>query len=82
MGGGISIRPSGRTPHILSPLCAAAQIMHVALPGQQPADLFGFTEDTRLLLGGEWRLLPLFVCLCAGALGVPISQELCASSDW
>lgn len=47
LGGGVSVRVGGQQPHILAPLIAAAQVVHVAAPGQQP-DLQQFHEDMTL----------------------------------
>jgi hypothetical protein len=60
MGGGLQIQ-LGAAPHVLAPLCAAAQAMHVARPGEEPGDLLAVEEDTRLLLGGG-RVRGGFVC--------------------
>ncbi|KAI8474338.1 MAG: hypothetical protein J3K34DRAFT_408218 [Monoraphidium minutum] len=51
MGGGLEIEARGASPRVLSPLIAAAQVVHVAPPGREPADPLAAHEDTRLLLG-------------------------------
>lgn len=51
LGGGVSVSVGGKSPHILAPLIAAAQVVHVAVPGQEP-DLQSPHEDMRLFDAG------------------------------
>lgn len=55
MGGGVSVHVGGKRPHILAPLIAAAQVVNVAQPGQQP-DLRAPHEDMRLFDTGTGQL--------------------------
>lgn len=51
LGGGVSVNVAGKQPHIRAPLIAAAQVVQVALPGQQ-CDLLAPVEDMRLFDAG------------------------------
>lgn len=51
LGGGVSVDVTSKQPHILAPLIAAAQVVHVAQPGQQP-DLLAPVEDMQLYDAG------------------------------
>lgn len=56
LGGGVSVNVDAKQPYILAPLIAAAQVVHVAQPGQQ-LDLRAPHEDMRLYdprLGNLW----------------------------
>eukprot|EP00879_Flechtneria_rotunda_P002897 GHRR01003113.1.p2 GENE.GHRR01003113.1~~GHRR01003113.1.p2 ORF type:complete len:192 (+),score=51.53 GHRR01003113.1:1108-1683(+) len=48
MGGGVQLRPVGDNPHILAPIIAAAQVINVSQPGQEPTDLLNVEEDMTL----------------------------------
>lgn len=52
LGGGLDLRLRGDAPHIVGNLAAAAQLLNVSLPGQEPLRMEDVKEDTRLLLGG------------------------------
>lgn len=61
MGSGVQLNPTGDHPHILAPLIAAAQTIHVSLPGQQP-DMLTAQEDMTLYnssLVSSWSGKPL-----------------------
>jgi hypothetical protein len=52
IGGSLSMQLRGERPHVTGPLCAAAQMLNVARPGEEPG-LEAAEEDTRLLFGGD-----------------------------
>jgi hypothetical protein len=67
LGGGVSVDVAGQQPHIRAPLIAAAQVVHVAQPGQQ-CDLLAPVEDMRLVEPGlvnRWTGVPSMQTVCA-----------------
>uniref|UniRef100_A0A383VBM9 Domain of unknown function at the cortex 1 domain-containing protein n=1 Tax=Tetradesmus obliquus TaxID=3088 RepID=A0A383VBM9_TETOB len=56
MGSGVQLDTSGPTPHILAPLIAAAQVVNVSKPGQEP-NMLDVEEDMTAFdagLVGSW----------------------------